>query len=648
MKKERLLIIAFLVLLALTSLTSIALAASPVRLLVNGQELKPDTPPRIINGRVMLPVRTIAEALGASVVWDAEKNLVLVDTPVTPERNGREISILVRGREVKSVVLPQLRGGRVLVPVRVITEALDASVTWQPEIRTVSITLHKATDNPLGQIQNDKFYNLSFTEPIGWGNFGRSIGWVAPGSKEEARNNSLDQLAAVLRKAEVLTSSRMEDKTKIRQVEIGIGEWQNNKGHKHDSGRFTLTISGRYARLEWPENFPAVWHLWFPGDELRRELDKIEASLPKPFPAKKIEARTEPAAVLSKSMLKVRAIESNLPKGLISSFIADPHTNRYKVVLGVKDIRAKEDFTYTIWASADGRKWQPADIFVSMGFSPVAINVLPDKSWLASGADGNIYLSPEPSPGQSRVWRRVWEYPFPEATLKFSPRAFVLDPANPRRVYAQFDHSTFNPFSNGLLASEDGGRTWSETGVNGNEKAALVMPGRPWPDPLRAGWLYMDGGLSFAPWDEGLIMGPGILHTRDSGRTWTLLLFSGSRITLFGVAARAENTIIIGGKGERKLVTSTDGGTTWRERELPFMPWKIIFDAAEPQQLVGIGMLTGSNSTAVRLFFSPDGGLSWKKSEPLLSSGDLLHFDAKNGRVFIDTFSGLIVYEIDS
>ena len=46
-------------------------AASPIKLIVNGQEIKPDVPPQIINGRTMVPVRWVAEALGANVQWDA-------------------------------------------------------------------------------------------------------------------------------------------------------------------------------------------------------------------------------------------------------------------------------------------------------------------------------------------------------------------------------------------------------------------------------------------------------------------------------------------------------------------------------------------------------------------------------------------------
>lgn len=47
-----------------------AFAANPVKLIVNGREIKPDVPPQLINGRTMVPVRWIAQALGANVEWE--------------------------------------------------------------------------------------------------------------------------------------------------------------------------------------------------------------------------------------------------------------------------------------------------------------------------------------------------------------------------------------------------------------------------------------------------------------------------------------------------------------------------------------------------------------------------------------------------
>ncbi|MBC7324447.1 MAG: copper amine oxidase N-terminal domain-containing protein [Moorella sp. (in: Bacteria)] len=57
-----------------------AKADDPIRLYVNGREIQPDVPPQLIGGRTMVPVRWVAEALGADVQWDEAKRAVVVNS----------------------------------------------------------------------------------------------------------------------------------------------------------------------------------------------------------------------------------------------------------------------------------------------------------------------------------------------------------------------------------------------------------------------------------------------------------------------------------------------------------------------------------------------------------------------------------------
>lgn len=56
-----------------------ACAGNPVKLFVNGQEVTCDVTPQIIGGRTMVPVRWVAEALGAEVNWDEQNNAVNIN-----------------------------------------------------------------------------------------------------------------------------------------------------------------------------------------------------------------------------------------------------------------------------------------------------------------------------------------------------------------------------------------------------------------------------------------------------------------------------------------------------------------------------------------------------------------------------------------
>ncbi|MCL6559791.1 MAG: copper amine oxidase N-terminal domain-containing protein [Firmicutes bacterium] len=58
----------------------LALAGQDIKLIVNGKEIQCDVPPQEINGRVLVPARFLAEALGAKVDWDGERNAVVVVT----------------------------------------------------------------------------------------------------------------------------------------------------------------------------------------------------------------------------------------------------------------------------------------------------------------------------------------------------------------------------------------------------------------------------------------------------------------------------------------------------------------------------------------------------------------------------------------
>ena len=54
------------------------LASNPITITVNGRIIQSDVPPQIIGGRTMVPLRAVAEALGADVQWDGNTNTVII------------------------------------------------------------------------------------------------------------------------------------------------------------------------------------------------------------------------------------------------------------------------------------------------------------------------------------------------------------------------------------------------------------------------------------------------------------------------------------------------------------------------------------------------------------------------------------------
>jgi hypothetical protein len=122
-----------------------ALAANtqpePIQVFVNGSLLIMDTPPVVVAGRTLLPLRAIFEALGAEVEWDAvlrsisatkgNVSLLLYIGNTTAQKNGVPVILDVP---------PQIINGRTLVPLRFVGEALGADVLWDGVARKVTIT----------------------------------------------------------------------------------------------------------------------------------------------------------------------------------------------------------------------------------------------------------------------------------------------------------------------------------------------------------------------------------------------------------------------------------------------------------------------------------------------------------------------------
>lgn len=102
---------------------------APIEILYDARKLVTDVPPENVSGSVLVPIRFVADKLGAGItltgkhisVVKAAKKLELTIGASTATVNGKSITLNVPVRVTK---------GRTLVPLRVISEGLGLPIEW--------------------------------------------------------------------------------------------------------------------------------------------------------------------------------------------------------------------------------------------------------------------------------------------------------------------------------------------------------------------------------------------------------------------------------------------------------------------------------------------------------------------------------------
>lgn len=115
---------------------------TPVRVLLNGQELFTDTPAILREGTTYVPLRAFAETFSqAEVTWDARTGTAAVRAPglELTVQDGRKY-MTANGRCFYMAQSIVKQGGRVLVPVRALSAAYGVDVVWDAASRTVCLT----------------------------------------------------------------------------------------------------------------------------------------------------------------------------------------------------------------------------------------------------------------------------------------------------------------------------------------------------------------------------------------------------------------------------------------------------------------------------------------------------------------------------
>jgi len=192
---KRLICLVIAVIFIVTAFAIPATAAEDIHVFLNGEEIIFDVPPMIINDRTMVPMRAIFEAFALStqvqIDWIDNKDQIAIDieeiiwfnehfeipntqifdwntkNPIVStlfSPNYKWIAFQINSYAmfvaieedyddvyywIELDVPPQIVNDRTLVPLRAISEALDAEVEWHNDTRTVTITTTEASANDM-------------------------------------------------------------------------------------------------------------------------------------------------------------------------------------------------------------------------------------------------------------------------------------------------------------------------------------------------------------------------------------------------------------------------------------------------------------------------------------------------------------------
>jgi hypothetical protein len=112
-----------------------------ISVLIDGLPVAFDVPPVIENGRTLVPFRAIAEALNVEINWDGDTQIISATGGKTSVRLQIGNKTAYRNETTISLdVPPKIINGRTLIPLRFFSEAFDCQVKWDSDRNEVRIT----------------------------------------------------------------------------------------------------------------------------------------------------------------------------------------------------------------------------------------------------------------------------------------------------------------------------------------------------------------------------------------------------------------------------------------------------------------------------------------------------------------------------
>jgi len=121
-------------------LTVSAAATADIKLIIDGALIVPDVPYILQDGVTLVPIRFVVDAFGADVVWEGSTGTVTVtNTLHVVKFTVGSKTYTIDGAAKTLILAPVNQNGRVMIPIRAISEAFGAEVIYDSVAKTAYI-----------------------------------------------------------------------------------------------------------------------------------------------------------------------------------------------------------------------------------------------------------------------------------------------------------------------------------------------------------------------------------------------------------------------------------------------------------------------------------------------------------------------------
>ena len=113
-----------------------------IRVFAGGQQINFDVQPMIMNGHTLIPIRQIAATLGLpanDVQWNANGTVTINNGSSRMIIRNNEQQVYFNGKDYDAGASAQIVNGRMMVPLRAISQLFNKNVQWDSNSETITI-----------------------------------------------------------------------------------------------------------------------------------------------------------------------------------------------------------------------------------------------------------------------------------------------------------------------------------------------------------------------------------------------------------------------------------------------------------------------------------------------------------------------------